>query len=60
MARIDPILLEIYGHRFVGVAEELGVDQGVTLQRTGYSSNIKERLDYSCAVFDAQPNSVIL
>ena len=45
----DAILLEIYRHRFAGVAEEMGV----TLQRTGYSPNIKERLDYSCAVFDA-------
>ena len=44
----DPILLEVYRHRFAGVAEEMGV----TLQRTGYSPNIKERLDYSCAVFD--------
>ena len=47
--KIDPILMEIYRHRFVGIAEEMGV----TLQRTGYSPNIKERLDYSCAIFDA-------
>lgn len=45
----DPILLELYRHRFAGVAEEMGV----TLQRTSYSPNIKERLDFSCAVFDA-------
>ncbi len=47
--RADPILMEVYRHRFVGIADEMGV----TLQRTGYSPNIKERLDYSCAVFDA-------
>ncbi|MEX1018341.1 MAG: hydantoinase B/oxoprolinase family protein [Litorilinea sp.] len=44
----DPITLEVYRHRFAGVAEEMGV----TLRRTGYSPNIKERLDFSCAVFD--------
>ena len=47
--RADPILLELYRHRFAGIAEEMGV----TLRRTGYSPNIKERLDFSCAVFDA-------
>ncbi len=51
---IDPILTEIYRHRFVGIADEMGV----TLQRTGYSPNIKERLDYSCAVFDAEGNMI--
>ncbi len=45
----DPILLEVYRHRFAGVAEEMGA----TLRRTAYSPNIKERLDYSCALFDA-------
>ncbi len=47
---MDPILLELYRHRFAGVAEEMGV----TLRRTSYSPNIKERLDFSCAVFDAE------
>jgi N-methylhydantoinase B len=46
----DPVLLELYRHRFEGVAEEMGG----TLRRTGYSPNIKERLDFSCAVFDAE------
>lgn len=46
----SPILLELYRHRFEGVAEEMGV----TLQRTSYSPNIKERLDFSCALFDAE------
>ncbi len=47
---MDSILLELYRHRFAGVADEMGV----TLQRTSYSPNIKERLDFSCALFDAQ------
>ena len=45
---MDSVLLELYRHRFAGVAEEMGV----TLRRTSYSPNIKERLDFSCAVFD--------
>ena len=48
MPDADPILLELYRHRFEGVADEMGV----TLRRTSYSPNIKERLDFSCAVFD--------
>ncbi|MEM1125190.1 MAG: hydantoinase B/oxoprolinase family protein [Bacteroidota bacterium] len=48
MPDVDPIGLELYRHRFAGVADEMGV----TLQRTGHSPNIKERLDFSCAVFD--------
>jgi N-methylhydantoinase B len=47
---VDPITLELYRHRLAGVAEEMGV----TLRRTGYSPNIKERLDFSCAVFDGE------
>ncbi len=47
---MDPITLELYRHRFTGVAEEMGI----TLRRTGYSPNIKERLDFSCAIFDEQ------
>ncbi len=48
MEDADPILLELYRHRFEGVADEMGG----TLRRTSYSPNIKERLDFSCAVFD--------
>ncbi len=48
LSGVDPITLELYRHRFAGVAEEMGV----TLRRTGYSPNIKERLDFSCALFD--------
>ena len=44
----DPVLLQLYRHRFAGAAEEMGV----TLRRTSFSPNIKERLDFSCAVFD--------
>src|SRR5579859_7603489 len=43
----DPIRLEIFKHLFASVAEEMGL----TLQRTAYSPNIKERLDHSCALF---------
>lgn len=45
----DPVLLQVYRHRFAGVADEMGA----VLRRTGHSPNIKERLDYSCAAFDA-------
>jgi N-methylhydantoinase B len=50
----DPILLELYRHRYEGVADEMGA----TLQRTSYSPNIKERLDFSCAVFDGDGQMV--
>jgi 5-oxoprolinase (ATP-hydrolysing) len=45
---LDPIYLSIFAHRFMGVAEQMGR----TLQRTSISVNIKERLDFSCALFD--------
>ncbi|MGA9381251.1 MAG: hydantoinase B/oxoprolinase family protein, partial [Phormidium sp.] len=44
----DPILLEIFNNLFRAIAEEMGI----TLQNTSYSVNIKERLDFSCAIFD--------
>ncbi|KAK4934667.1 hypothetical protein LTR10_024131 [Elasticomyces elasticus] len=44
---IDPIRLTIFGHRFMSVAEQMGR----TLQKTAVSTNIKERLDFSCALF---------
>jgi len=47
--RFDPTTLEIYRALFTSVAEEMGV----ALRRTAFSPNIKERRDYSCAVFDA-------
>jgi 5-oxoprolinase (ATP-hydrolysing) len=46
---VDPVLLEIFNNRFMGVAEEMGL----ALQTTAASVNIRERLDFSCAVFDA-------
>lgn len=48
--RLNPILLQVFKNRFSSIAEEMGV----TLMRTGFSPNIKERRDFSCAVFDAQ------
>ena len=49
-AKADPVMLEIFNNLFMSIAEQMGV----TLQNTAYSVNIKERLDFSCAVFDAQ------
>jgi 5-oxoprolinase (ATP-hydrolysing) len=46
--RSDPVLLEVFNNRFMHVAEQMGA----VLQNTASSVNIKERLDYSCAVFD--------
>ncbi|MGA7936679.1 MAG: hydantoinase B/oxoprolinase family protein, partial [Kovacikia sp.] len=46
----DPVLLEIFNHLFMAIAEQMGF----TLQNTSYSVNIKERLDFSCAIFDQQ------
>ena len=47
---LDPVRLELFNQRFMSVAEQMGV----TLERTAHSVNMKERLDFSCAVFDAQ------
>ncbi len=46
----DPILLELFKNRFASIAEEMGM----VLRRTAYSPNIKERLDFSCALFDVR------
>ncbi|MBB4018041.1 5-oxoprolinase (ATP-hydrolyzing) [Chelatococcus caeni] len=46
----DPVMLEIFNNLFMSIAEQMGV----TLQNTAYSVNIKERLDFSCAVFDRE------
>ena len=48
--KFDPIQVEVWRHLLAAVAEEMGV----TLERTAYSPNIKERLDHSCALFDAE------
>jgi len=45
----DPVTLELFNKRFMGVAEAMGA----ALERTAHSVNIKERLDFSCALFDA-------
>jgi 5-oxoprolinase (ATP-hydrolysing) len=45
----DPVLVEIFNSRFMAIAEEMGA----VLQTTAHSVNIKERLDFSCALFDA-------
>ncbi|MBK7825448.1 hydantoinase B/oxoprolinase family protein [Nannocystis sp.] len=50
----DPVLREVLGHRITAIAEQMGV----VLQRTALSTNIRERLDFSCAVFDARGDLV--
>jgi N-methylhydantoinase B/oxoprolinase/acetone carboxylase alpha subunit len=52
--RTDPIEFEIFKNFFVSIAEEMGT----TLCRTGFSPNIKERLDYSCAIYDANGHTI--
>lgn len=46
----DPVMLEIFNNLFMAIAEQMGI----TLQNTASSVNIKERLDFSCAIFDRQ------
>ena len=46
--RVDPVMLEIFNKLFMSIAEQMGD----TLKNTAYSVNIKERLDFSCAIFD--------
>ncbi|HYA74645.1 MAG TPA: hydantoinase B/oxoprolinase family protein, partial [Roseiarcus sp.] len=53
-AHVDPVRLEIFNNLFMSIAEQMGV----TLQNTAYSVNIKERLDFSCAVFDGEGSLV--
>ena len=52
--RVDPIMLEVFNNLFMSVAEHMGA----TLQNTAYSVNIKERLDFSCALFNARGDLV--
>lgn len=54
MKHFDPTTLEIYRALYTSVAEEMGI----ALRRTAFSPNIKERRDYSCAVFDAKGNVI--
>lgn len=53
-SEVNPIMLEVFNNLFMSIAEQMGV----RLQNTSYSVNIKERLDFSCAVFDAQGNLI--
>ena len=50
----DPVMLEVFNNLFMSIAEQMGV----TLENTAYSVNIKERLDFSCALFDPDGNLV--
>ncbi|HEY8050787.1 MAG TPA: hydantoinase/oxoprolinase family protein, partial [Ramlibacter sp.] len=52
--RVDPVLLEVFNNLFMNIAEQMGLQ----LQNTAYSVNIKERLDFSCALFDAHGNLI--
>src|SRR5512136_1606837 len=54
MPQSDPVRLEIFKHLFAAIAEEMGV----VLRKSSYSPNIKERRDFSCALFDASGNMV--
>ncbi|KAJ2508386.1 hypothetical protein IWW47_000637 [Coemansia sp. RSA 2052] len=51
---LDPIQLSVFSHRFMAIAEQMGR----TLEKTSTSTNIKERLDFSCALFDPAGNLV--
>ena len=52
--RVDPVLLEVFNNLFMNIAEQMGLQ----LQNTAYSVNIKERLDFSCALFDTEGNLI--
>ena len=51
---VDPVLLEVFNNLFMNIAEQMGLQ----LQNTAHSVNIKERLDFSCALFDAAGNLI--
>lgn len=51
---VDPVMLEVFNNLFMNIAEQMGY----ALQNTAYSVNIKERLDFSCAIFDALGNLI--
>ncbi len=51
---VDPVLLEVFNNLFMNIAEQMGLQ----LQNTAYSVNIKERLDFSCALFDTHGNLI--
>ena len=51
---VDPVMLEVFNNLFMSIAEQMGLQ----LRNTAYSVNIKERLDFSCALFDAEGNLI--
>ncbi|ALO07004.1 5-oxoprolinase Methylhydantoinases A, B [Streptomyces venezuelae] len=51
---VDPVLLEVFNNLFMAIAEQMGV----RLENTAHSVNIKERLDFSCALFDSEGNLI--
>ncbi|HEY2559480.1 MAG TPA: hydantoinase B/oxoprolinase family protein, partial [Caldimonas sp.] len=51
---VDPVMLEVFNNLFMNIAEQMGLQ----LQNTAYSVNIKERLDFSCALFDSGGNLI--
>ena len=51
---VDPVMLEVFNNLFMSIAEQMGA----VLENTSYSVNIKERLDFSCAIFDAGGNLI--
>lgn len=51
---VDPVMLEVFNNLFMSIADQMGA----TLANTAYSVNIKERLDFSCAIFDANGDLV--
>lgn len=51
---VDPVMLEVFNNLFMNIAEQMGLQ----LQNTAHSVNIKERLDFSCALFDTEGNLV--
>jgi 5-oxoprolinase (ATP-hydrolysing) len=53
-ADVNPIMLEVFNNLFMSIADQMGV----RLQNTAYSVNIKERLDFSCAIFDVDGNLI--
>ena len=53
-SQVNPIMLEVFNNLFMSIADQMGV----RLQNTAYSVNIKERLDFSCAIFDVHGNLI--
>ena len=54
--KTDPVELELFRHLLASIAEEMGA----VLRKTAFSANIKERRDYSCAVYDSSGNTVAM